>query len=170
MGQRLNIEIMKNDKVLANAYYHWSAYTSSALELCAYIIEEIKNVPDVLPGASFDTPFSRKQIESAQSLAEKFKQQKPEIKTFTMPGTVSSADQDLLFAIRLLEGTGAGINEDEQERILAEGLCSGITFRSAIDRNTGLLSITEEGMNETRCWQERQATIDLDRKRVYFSV
>ena len=39
MGQRLNIQIEANDtdtnetKVLANCYYHWSGYTSSAMEL-----------------------------------------------------------------------------------------------------------------------------------------
>lgn len=33
MGQRLNIEIVNSDGVLANAYYHWSAYTGSAIEL-----------------------------------------------------------------------------------------------------------------------------------------
>ena len=33
MGQRLNIEIKKDSKVLANSYYHWSAYTSSALQM-----------------------------------------------------------------------------------------------------------------------------------------
>ena len=37
MGQRLNLEIRKKtktgDKVLANAYYHWSAYTSDAFDL-----------------------------------------------------------------------------------------------------------------------------------------
>ena len=37
MGQRLNLEIRKKtktrDKVLANAYYHWSAYTADAFKL-----------------------------------------------------------------------------------------------------------------------------------------
>lgn len=37
MGQRLNLEIRKRtktgDKVLANAYYHWSAYTYDAFNL-----------------------------------------------------------------------------------------------------------------------------------------
>ena len=33
MGQRLNLEIKKGDKVLANCYYHWSAYTGSAFGL-----------------------------------------------------------------------------------------------------------------------------------------
>lgn len=44
MGQRLNIEIRKDDKVLANAYYHWSGYTSSALGLTNEILENIDNV------------------------------------------------------------------------------------------------------------------------------
>lgn len=170
MGQRLNIEIMKNDKVLANAYYHWSAYTESALELCACIIGEINSSPDILPTVFLDTLFRREQIEYVQKHAEAFDQKDLEIKAVTMPGTASSADQDLLYAIRLLEGTGAGINEDEWKRILAEGLCPGIAFRSVVDRNVGLLSISEKGMEETRCWQEGQAVIDLNRKRVYFSV
>lgn len=33
MGQRLNIEIWKDGKVLANAYYHWSAYSVCAVDL-----------------------------------------------------------------------------------------------------------------------------------------
>lgn len=33
MGQRLNLEIIdKNGEVIANCYYHWSAYTDAALE------------------------------------------------------------------------------------------------------------------------------------------
>ena len=44
MGQRLNIQIEANDtdtnetKVLANCYYHWSGYTSSAMELVNEIV------------------------------------------------------------------------------------------------------------------------------------
>ena len=43
MGQRLNIEIVNGEKVLANCYYHWSAYTRSALELTKIIIEEYQD-------------------------------------------------------------------------------------------------------------------------------
>ena len=45
MGQRLNIQIEANDtdtnetKVLANCYYHWSGYTSSAMELVNEIVD-----------------------------------------------------------------------------------------------------------------------------------
>jgi hypothetical protein len=42
MGQRLNIEIHNNGKLLANAYYHWSGYTSSALYLTKIVMDNIK--------------------------------------------------------------------------------------------------------------------------------
>lgn len=40
MGQRLNISMELNGEVVANAYYHWSAYTRSA----AYIVNSICDV------------------------------------------------------------------------------------------------------------------------------
>lgn len=33
MGQRLNLGIRKKGKILANSYYHWSAYTASAYDI-----------------------------------------------------------------------------------------------------------------------------------------
>lgn len=44
MGQRLNIEIRKDDKVLANSYYHWSGYTSSSLKLVSLILGELESI------------------------------------------------------------------------------------------------------------------------------
>lgn len=41
MGQRLNIEIWNNGQVLANVYYHWSGYTSSALALTRKVVDGI---------------------------------------------------------------------------------------------------------------------------------
>ena len=39
MGQRLNIEIVNGETSLANCYYHWSAYTLSALNLTKAVID-----------------------------------------------------------------------------------------------------------------------------------
>jgi hypothetical protein len=44
MGERLNIEIKENNKVLANAYYHWSGYTSSSLELTQIVLDNIDKI------------------------------------------------------------------------------------------------------------------------------
>lgn len=49
MGQRLNIEIVENGVCLANAYYHWSAYTSSAFELAKQIINAIPTIKEEIP-------------------------------------------------------------------------------------------------------------------------
>ena len=44
MGQRLVVNIVQNDNILASGYYHWSAYTESAAEITAFIVENlIKN-------------------------------------------------------------------------------------------------------------------------------
>lgn len=51
MGQRLNISMEKDGNVLANAYYHWSAYTSSA----AYLMMQIANIYDDVKSKS-NTP------------------------------------------------------------------------------------------------------------------
>lgn len=42
MGQRLNLEIKKGDKVLANAYYHWGGFTGSAIHICYDAIKYLK--------------------------------------------------------------------------------------------------------------------------------
>lgn len=39
MGERLNLEILYDGTVAANAYYHWSGFTSSALELTEKALE-----------------------------------------------------------------------------------------------------------------------------------
>lgn len=49
MGQRLNIEIQNNGKLLANCYYHWFAYTDCSMEIAtdaldAYYEEECANL------------------------------------------------------------------------------------------------------------------------------
>jgi len=49
MGQRLNIEIVNNERVLANSYYHWSAYTSSSIGLTKHILENFEKIKDLPP-------------------------------------------------------------------------------------------------------------------------
>lgn len=49
MGQRLNFEVCYDGEVLANAYYHWSAYTSSSLCILENVIEAYKNRTEINP-------------------------------------------------------------------------------------------------------------------------
>ena len=43
MGQRLNVEIMKDDKCIANAYYHWSGYSTSSIKTILPIIKFLES-------------------------------------------------------------------------------------------------------------------------------
>lgn len=43
MGQRLNVEILYDGTLMANAYYHWSAYTSSSLDIVEQILKSSKD-------------------------------------------------------------------------------------------------------------------------------
>lgn len=45
MGQRLNLEILNGEELLANCYYHWSGYTESSIELTLRVLEYIENNP-----------------------------------------------------------------------------------------------------------------------------
>ena len=124
MGQRLNIEIKINGEVQANAYYHWSGYTSSALNLTELILEQYEDFLDRI--------------------------------------------EPKLSAIRLLETTGAGLTPEELEKAKEE--YSEVTFGKCNGRNSGLIAISEEGMNETRLWEEGRVTIDFDKETIDFNV
>ena len=119
MGQRLNIEIRrkKDNKILANSYYHWSAYTYSSLKLADEIIESIYDI------------------------------------------IRNDKVSDEIKAIQLLQTTGAGLLEQEYNTLNEEDkkYCS-----LATDRNLGLISFTEKGMEETRTWEEGRLTITID--------
>ena len=126
MGERLNLEIRQGGELLANAYYHWSGYTRSALELVEMVLKEIPKIKESTP---------------------------------------------VLKAIRLLEATNAGLTPQEKE--YAQQNLEGFDpnqFKDAINRNEGLISISEEGMTDTQRWEEERVTIDLDDQLIGFGA
>lgn len=126
MGQRLNIELFYNGERVANVYYHWSGFTSSALDLTRQIVINYEKF------MSMDLPIEVK-------------------------------------AILLLQTTNAGLTEDEfkwaEENINQFDEYKDILFR-AVNRNEGLIALSEEGMNETESWEEARVTIYLDTKKI----
>ena len=130
MGQRLNIEIVDNmnDKnILANCYYHWSGYTSSAL----YLADKVFDIKD--------------------ALVEKY-------------GLTKKA------AIKILEETDATLTEEELK--IADKMYPGEFSLDGIevDRNNGLISISEEGIEETRKWEEARVTLYLQDDKINFNA
>lgn len=127
MGQRLNIEVHHDGKVLANAYYHWSTYTENALDILGQVLSAYKNSREINP---------------------------------------------LRVAVEILQATGAGVNKCEKDRIAKEksGKFNGIEFHDAIDRNEGLLSVSEKGIKETRDWEEGSIIVDISTEEFLFNV
>lgn len=139
MGQRLNIEIKKNNKIVANSYYHWSAYSKESLQLAKKIIDKYEEVKE---------------------------------------------DNDILYAIRLLGLSGAGITREGISYLyknipnfdISETLPSDNPFSQpykwvlARGRDDGLVGFTEEDINETRSWEEGRITLDMDNKTFDFNV
>ena len=128
MGQRLNIEIVSNGKLLANAYYHWDAYTGISLQRTDDILNKLNEIQE-------------------------------------------SVKDDLDLAIKLLESTGAGINAEERNYILADTeLSKRLPINDCVGRNEGILSITKEGMQNIRNWEEGRVTIDIGKRTILFRV
>lgn len=74
-------------------------------------------------------------------------------------------------AVELLEATGGGVNKQELANIAQQpNKFANIDFKPAASRNDGLISVTEEGMNETRSWEEGRVTIDISSRTFAFDV
>ena len=128
MGQRLNVEIVSNGKLLANAYYHWDAYTGISLRRTDDILNKLNKIKE-------------------------------------------SVKDDLDLAIRLLESTGAGINAEERNYILANSeLSKYLPINDCVGRNEGILAITQKSMQIIRGWEEGRVTIDIGKRTILFRV
>lgn len=128
MGQRLNIEIKCNDELIANSYFHWSAYTGSSIEL----VKEILNL--------YDDVVSNYSVQRAVSL---------------------------------LELTGAGIQEEELQRVVldADKDIQRLKFkRMSHNRNQGFIHVLQPDMDNTRDWDEGRVTIDIGDDTIIFDV
>lgn len=74
---------------------------------------------------------------------------------------------DVLAAIRILEATGAGLCEVDRvvvksSRDIAQEMFPDEEFKPVIDRNHGLIEITEEGIKMIQKWEEAKVQICLD--------
>jgi len=119
MGQRLNLEIRKKNKVLANSYYHWSAYTGSAYEIAKIAIGYIQDHKD-------------------------------------------ETDSRLL-AIRALEETGAGCEEDDINFLKDLNIkYSQLDFKKCVSRNEGILSVSPSTIKSTQDWAEGTCVLEIE--------
>lgn len=131
MGQRLVVTVTKDDKAICKMYYHWSAYTYSAMERTKEIVDVIYNGKD------------------------------------------ESVDELKLRLIRYCEQEGGGIDNgqgsDEWKYIQEQ--YPNETFKAKdIDRNYGLIALSETGMEDMQSWSEGDVEINLDDDKIRFDV
>lgn len=67
MGQRLVIQIEKNGEALANCYYHWSAYTDSALEETQEVLQNYNELRASLKNEDGDVDWKLLAIKMFES-------------------------------------------------------------------------------------------------------
>lgn len=120
MGQRLVIEIKDGDTVLANAYYHWSGYTETSLNLLNEVMNKgiLNNIP---------IKFSK--------------------------------GDEQLYAIKLLETTGAKILEEDLKITTLKFPMN--EFETSKNKTEGLIAFSEKNINKNMDSAEAIISIDL---------
>lgn len=83
----------------------------------------------------------------------------------------SEESNELKMAVELLEITGGGVNEAERKEIEKQYNKFGyLRLKDCVNRNEGLISVTEQGKGETRNWEEGRVTIDLNAETICFDL
>lgn len=127
MGQRLVVTVKSTGEDLCKMYFHWSAYTISAL------------------------------MEVRDMMAE-------------FPMETNSKEDAILYFIRYCEEYGGGIDGgmDSKEWNYITNKYPKYKFKSEnINRNRGLIAISEDGMDEMQSWSEGDIYINLDEMTVH---
>lgn len=81
---------------------------------------------------------------------------------------LNSEETPLNTAIVALQATGSGFSEQELDEIKDKEI--DVELFEASNRNDGILSITESGIEETRCWMEGLVEIYLDSHTISFGT
>ena len=155
MGQRLTIRIYQNheqEDSLATLYYHWSAYTESALE-------ELK---------SFYSKYLR--YLETQKRYQKAAQDHP------LPGDVVLPKSDLdatvvaIYQAIIEDGGGFAFKEHEKATQLHPILDSYADPNRLAHRSCGILAFSEEAQEGLCSWSEGNIVLYLDEEDFEFDV
>ena len=132
MGQRLVIDLIKDDKVVAAVYYHWSAY------FCSTIYELGKLSKAILKA-----------------------EEKGKDKLFAVLQMLEQDEIHTQYNGEHIVRRGGVCGKPEEIKAAAE-LFPNYFPKTNVDRNCGLMAFTEEGIKDLHDWEEGHAEIDLD--------
>lgn len=131
MGQRLVVSVKNNGSCLCKIYFHWSAYTLSALM-------EAKNIVDCIYSHDDKTE-----------------------------------NELQLRLIRFCEANGGGIDggKGSSEWEYIQAMYPNEVFKKeGINRNCGLIALSEKGMEDIQSWSEGDLDIIIDQDLIWNGV
>ena len=137
MGQRLVVQIIKNDKPIAAIYYHWSAYFASTIDELAKLSRAILDAKK----------HDKDELLAILDMLE-------QVKILHVP-RIGGAVKD---EIR----RGGVVNKPEEIKAAQHMFPNREIKQEFIDRNNGLIAFTEQGIKDFMDWSEGDASINLD--------
>ena len=164
MGQRLNVNITNKGKTIANVYMHWSAYSSSSMNILQgviYTFEErginenssLKDViialKDALPGANC---LVKEQKEMGLIESTKF--------DYFKDNCVIAQILKKYSEIGSLDASNPVVWSKLEEKLTEEEY-SALSSYFLINRNNGIISITPDSIKETEYWEEGRVSFDI---------
>ena len=132
MGQRLVVDLIQNDKVVAAIYYHWSAYFASTIYELAKLSKAILKAEE----ENKDKLFAIIQMLEEDQVYQFMNEDK------IRHGGVCGSNEEMEAAMKLFPNY--------------------IPKRENLNRNCGIISFTEEGIKDFHDWEEGHAEINLD--------
>lgn len=165
MGQRLVVSFRKDGKTVINTYFHWSAYTDSAIEITLDLIDTLnEGVPSDIP--SLIDVFKQIKNYNPCILIHGIKSER------TLSSILSKEDVDYLTISKEEKNLLLDLLDNRYilhvEKSGEEGYYD--IFEKGANRNDGLISIFKKDIEESWSWFEGDVFIDLDEKTIDFEV
>ena len=172
MGQRLVITVYEphKQKPLCNIYYHWSAYSTSALSEAKILLDSYDG-KNVVHRIDYMAPSIDLNQRMAAMLGSNDAMDRIDLSikhnnylndVFGIKDTLNFADIEdpLLRIIRIIEFLGGGITSEDTDAFIER--FGNIEFKKQnISHNFGLVAFTPESMKDTQNYSEGDLTIRL---------
>lgn len=171
MGQRLVVSFKKEGKTLVNCYFHWSAYTDSALGITEDLVNvlsegipsDIASLVDVFKQLQNYSPcISISRVKSTKELGHELSKEDVD--------SLEISDEEKQILLNLLENRYILLVDNAYDNFGNRLENYYNIFEGDANRNAGLISVFKKDMEESDYYSEGDVIINLDTKTVSFQV
>lgn len=160
MGQRLVINFYNHNKLIANCYYHWSAYTRSSYGELAEFYDNYLNTDGRVTGSNEEDERLHV-IRALMKISPQREEQNEALK---------GSDIYEKFGLECLTNDGARFDVEDVE--YAKSLYPNEVFadQSQVNRSNGLIAVSEKEMQNSISYAEGLIEVYLDKQTFDFDV